>query len=209
MPLAASALFTGVALAVTAFPVPARIISERGLTGSRFGSVAPGAGAVNDAAGRVLMNARGLVQLIALNLGPAGIVTQAMFSALVVVAVVTTVMAPPPLTLLYRRERALGRFSAGQGQVAPPPEPGPVRIALVSPVRFAGGGTGLRHARRSRALDGPEPGLAVTGTAVGGPRGGAAVSTPRRERAPHGSPTALPAPPLLRPALPAVPGVRR
>lgn len=56
-----------------------------------------------------LMNARGLMQLIALNLGlAAGIVTQAMFSALVVVAIVTTVMATPLLTLIAWRERTGG-----------------------------------------------------------------------------------------------------
>ncbi|WP_031035658.1 cation:proton antiporter [Streptomyces sp. NRRL F-5650] len=53
-----------------------------------------------------LMNARGLMQLVALNLGlAAGIVTQAMFSALVVVAITTTVMATPLLALLDRRDR--------------------------------------------------------------------------------------------------------
>jgi Kef-type K+ transport system membrane component KefB len=53
-----------------------------------------------------LMNARGLMQLIALNLGlAAGIVTQAMFSALVVVAIVTTVMATPLLALIDRHDR--------------------------------------------------------------------------------------------------------
>ncbi|NED08635.1 cation:proton antiporter, partial [Streptomyces sp. SID6648] len=51
-------------------------------------------------------NARGLMQLVALNLGlAAGIVTQAMFSALVVVAITTTVMATPLLALLDRRDR--------------------------------------------------------------------------------------------------------
>ncbi|MCZ9343809.1 cation:proton antiporter, partial [Streptomyces sp. TRM76130] len=72
------------------------------------------AGEPNRVALRVgaLMNARGLMQLIALNLGlAAGIVTQAMFSALVVVAIVTTVMATPLLALIDRRERT----RAGRG----------------------------------------------------------------------------------------------
>ncbi|WP_328875642.1 cation:proton antiporter [Streptomyces sp. NBC_00287] len=52
-----------------------------------------------------LMNARGLMQLIALNIGlAAGIVTSAMFSALVLVALVTTVMTAPLLSWLDRRD---------------------------------------------------------------------------------------------------------
>jgi Kef-type K+ transport system membrane component KefB len=52
----------------------------------------------------VLMNARGLMQLIALNVGlQVGIVTQAMFSVLVVVAIVTTTMTGPWLSWLDRR----------------------------------------------------------------------------------------------------------
>ncbi|MGW0820297.1 cation:proton antiporter [Streptomyces sp. NPDC002845] len=52
-----------------------------------------------------LMNARGLMQLIALNIGlAAGIVTEALFSALVLVALVTTVMTAPLLSWLDRRD---------------------------------------------------------------------------------------------------------
>jgi Kef-type K+ transport system membrane component KefB len=51
-----------------------------------------------------LMNARGLMQLIALNVGlQAGIVNSELFTALVLVALVTTLMASPALTLLDRR----------------------------------------------------------------------------------------------------------
>ncbi|GGP76236.1 cation:proton antiporter [Saccharothrix coeruleofusca] len=64
-----------------------------------------------------LMNARGLMQLIAINIGlAAGIVTQALFSALVVVALVTTVMATPLLSWFDRRDRARGTT----GAVLPP-----------------------------------------------------------------------------------------
>ncbi|MEE4540611.1 cation:proton antiporter [Streptomyces sp. V4-01] len=50
-----------------------------------------------------LMNARGLMQLIAINVGLAeGIVTRSMFTVLVVVAVVTTTMATPLLKLWDR-----------------------------------------------------------------------------------------------------------
>ena len=51
-----------------------------------------------------LMNARGLMQLIALNVGlAAGIVNGALFTALVLVALVTTLMAAPMLSWLDRR----------------------------------------------------------------------------------------------------------
>lgn len=51
-----------------------------------------------------LMNARGLMQLIALNVGlQAGIVNSELFTALVLVALVTTLMATPLLTLFDRR----------------------------------------------------------------------------------------------------------
>lgn len=52
---AVSALFVGVTLAITAFPMLARIITERGLTGSRFGSLALAAGALDDAVAWVLL----------------------------------------------------------------------------------------------------------------------------------------------------------
>lgn len=77
----------------------------------KFGAcwlAARAAGEPNGVALRVgaLMNARGLMQLVALNLGlTAGIVTQAIFSALVVVAIVTTVAATPLIALIERLER--------------------------------------------------------------------------------------------------------
>ncbi|GAB7038991.1 MULTISPECIES: cation:proton antiporter [Catenuloplanes] len=52
-----------------------------------------------------LMNARGLMQLIALNVGlEAGIVGPALFTALVLVALVTTLMTTPLLSWIERRE---------------------------------------------------------------------------------------------------------
>ncbi|MGO1054806.1 cation:proton antiporter [Crossiella sp. CA198] len=53
--LTVSALFVGVALSITAFPMLARIITERGLTGSRFGSIAMASGALDDAVAWVLL----------------------------------------------------------------------------------------------------------------------------------------------------------
>ncbi len=44
------ALFMGAAMAITAFPMLARIIQERGMSGTSLGTLALGAGAINDAA---------------------------------------------------------------------------------------------------------------------------------------------------------------
>jgi Kef-type K+ transport system membrane component KefB len=63
-------------------------------------------GETNEVALRVgaLMNARGLMQLIALNVGlDAGIVNPALFTVLVLVALVTTIMTSPLLAYLERR----------------------------------------------------------------------------------------------------------
>jgi Kef-type K+ transport system membrane component KefB len=57
----------------------------------------------------VLVNARGLMQLIALNVGlAAGIVSPALFTVLVLVALVTTVMTAPVLSWLDRRDARKG-----------------------------------------------------------------------------------------------------
>jgi Kef-type K+ transport system membrane component KefB len=50
-----SALFVGVTLSITAFPMLARIITERGLTGSRFGTIALASGALDDAVAWVML----------------------------------------------------------------------------------------------------------------------------------------------------------
>jgi Kef-type K+ transport system membrane component KefB len=52
-----------------------------------------------------LMNARGLMQLIALNVGlQAGIASPDLFTSLVLVALVTTIMTAPLLCWIDRRE---------------------------------------------------------------------------------------------------------
>ncbi|MDS0135239.1 MULTISPECIES: cation:proton antiporter [unclassified Amycolatopsis] len=57
----------------------------------------------------VLVNARGLMQLIALNVGlAAGIVSPALFTVLVLVALVTTIMTAPVLAWLDRRDARKG-----------------------------------------------------------------------------------------------------
>ena len=54
-----------------------------------------------------LMNARGLIELILLNIGlQAGIITPTLFTILVLVAVVTTLMASPIFDLVYGRHRS-------------------------------------------------------------------------------------------------------
>jgi len=71
-----------------------------------------------------LMNARGLMQLIALNVGlQAGIVSERMFTALVLVALVTTLMTTPALSLLDRFRR-LPSMQTGQVSSLPAAEHG-------------------------------------------------------------------------------------
>lgn len=56
-----------------------------------------------------LMNARGLIELILLNLGlQAGIITPTLFTVLVFMAVITTLMASPLFELFYGRHRSSG-----------------------------------------------------------------------------------------------------
>ncbi|SCE68460.1 cation:proton antiporter [Micromonospora chokoriensis] len=53
--LGVSAAFVGVALAITAFPMLARIITERGLAGTRFGLLALASGAIDDAVAWIML----------------------------------------------------------------------------------------------------------------------------------------------------------
>lgn len=71
-----------------------------------------------------LMNARGLMQLIALNVGlQAGLVNRRMFTALVLVALVTTLMTAPVLSWLDRRDRVRSPDGAAAGREAAEPLP--------------------------------------------------------------------------------------
>jgi Kef-type K+ transport system membrane component KefB len=63
-----TAAFVGVALAITAFPMLARIITERGLAGTRFGVLALASGASDDAAAWILL--AGVLSLASTDLGP-------------------------------------------------------------------------------------------------------------------------------------------
>lgn len=53
--LGVTAAFVGVALAITAFPMLARIITERGLTGTRYGSLSLASGALDDMAAWIML----------------------------------------------------------------------------------------------------------------------------------------------------------
>ena len=68
-----------------------------------------------------LMNARGLIELILLNIGlQAGIITPTLFTILVLVAIVTTLMATPIFEFVYGRHRTA---SAPRANTAPDPSP--------------------------------------------------------------------------------------
>ena len=55
VPLLSFALFMGIAMSITAFPVLARILAERGLTGTKVGAVAIACAAVDDVTGWCLL----------------------------------------------------------------------------------------------------------------------------------------------------------
>ena len=68
-----------------------------------------------------LMNSRGLMELIIINIGlQKGIIGPTLFSMLVLMAIVTTMMASPLFELVYgRRGRATGELAALDGNLAP------------------------------------------------------------------------------------------
>jgi len=75
-----------------------------------------------------LMNARGLIELILLNIGlQQGIVTPTLFTILVLMAIVTTLMASPLFELVYGRHRAKETLI----QQADQTEPGSLKEAIV------------------------------------------------------------------------------
>jgi K+:H+ antiporter len=77
-------------------------------------ALAAGQGNARALALGALMNARGLTELIIINIGlQAGIIGQALFSMLVLMAIVTTLMASPLFELVY------GRAARARGEIAP------------------------------------------------------------------------------------------
>ncbi len=71
----------------------------------------------------VLMNARGLMELVILNIGlRAGLIGPALFSILVLMAIVTTLMTSPLFEALYgRRARARGELGVLEAEATPLP----------------------------------------------------------------------------------------
>jgi Kef-type K+ transport system membrane component KefB len=77
-------------------------------------ALAAGQGNARALALGALMNARGLTELIIINIGlQAGIIGPALFSVLVLMAIVTTLMAAPLFELLY------GRAARARGEIPP------------------------------------------------------------------------------------------
>lgn len=69
-----------------------------------------------------LMNARGLIELILLNIGlQAGIITPTLFTILVLVAIVTTLMASPIFEFVYGRHRSTTELSDAEPSDVKPP----------------------------------------------------------------------------------------
>ena len=94
-----TAAFVGVTLAITAFPMLARIIIERGLSGSRFGSLALACGGIDDMAAWILL--AGVLSLASTKLWP---FTKALGGAVVFAVILILVIRP----LLDRYLRRLG-----------------------------------------------------------------------------------------------------
>ncbi len=107
-------LFSAAAIAVAVLAkggacwLGARLAGESGSVPARIG---------------ILMNARGLMQLIALNVGlQAGIASEDLFTSLVLVALITTIMTAPLLSWVDRRDARAApvsvALSPGLGQAS-------------------------------------------------------------------------------------------
>jgi Kef-type K+ transport system membrane component KefB len=84
-----TAAFVGVTLAITAFPMLARIIMERGLSGTRFGSLALASGGIDDMAAWILL--AGVLSLASSRLWP---FTKAIVGAVAFAAVLVLIVRP-------------------------------------------------------------------------------------------------------------------
>lgn len=94
-------LFMGAAMSITAFPVLARIISERGIAGTAVGSLALAAGAIGDAAAWIV-----LAFVLASFTGNTALAVAAVAGAALYVAVVTIGLRPVTRRLAARVDRA-------------------------------------------------------------------------------------------------------
>jgi Kef-type K+ transport system membrane component KefB len=84
-----TAAFVGVTLAITAFPMLARIIIERGLSGTRFGTLALACGGIDDMVAWILL--AGVLSLASAKLWP---FTKALVGAVVLAAILVLVIRP-------------------------------------------------------------------------------------------------------------------
>jgi Kef-type K+ transport system membrane component KefB len=84
-----TAAFVGVTLAITAFPMLARIIIERGLSGTRFGSIALACGGIDDMAAWIML--AGVLSLASAKLWP---FAKAFVGAIIFAAVLVFVVRP-------------------------------------------------------------------------------------------------------------------
>ena len=99
---AAFALFMGVALSVTAFPVLARILEERGLTGTRLGVVAIACAAVDDVTAWCLL--AGVTAYVRASAGGSSFARTVVFLA--VFAAAALILLPPLLKKVIGRSPA-------------------------------------------------------------------------------------------------------
>ncbi|MBN9143169.1 MULTISPECIES: cation:proton antiporter [unclassified Novosphingobium] len=100
--VAQASLFLGAAIAITAFPMLARIIHEQGLAGTRMGTLSLAAGAIGDAGAWVVM----ALVLASLGAGPAVAVKAA--GGGLAFALVMALVAPRLLAPLGHRAEAQG-----------------------------------------------------------------------------------------------------
>jgi Kef-type K+ transport system membrane component KefB len=105
--VAQAALFMGASLSITAFPVMARIIHERGLTGTAIGTMALAAGAMDDVAAWLIF-----AVVVASFKGDASVAVIAFAGAFAYVAVVFGLVRPY-LRRLARDAESAGELSQG------------------------------------------------------------------------------------------------
>lgn len=106
---AQASLFLGAAIAITAFPMLARIIHERGLAGTRLGTLSLSAGAIGDAGAWIV------VALVLASLGAGGGLALKATGGGLAFALVMVLIAPRLLAPLGRRAQAAG---VGDGLLA-------------------------------------------------------------------------------------------
>ena len=89
-----------------------------------------------------LMNSRGLMELIIINIGlQAGVIGPALFSMLVLMAIVTTLMASPLFEVVYGRQARKRRARRAWSR----PADVPLRAGAAAPQRGAAGGPGMQR----------------------------------------------------------------